>query len=220
MPENFELKPGQEVIAFGHPRGLKFLPTKGMVNNVHKTADLPAGMRLFLSIMNVSKDDEWIQTDAVTSEGNSGGPLINRKGEVIRINSWISKDTHFAFAVHVRHLAELKTRLYAKAEPLSDAIKKILAAGGSIEVLDEKVAILGRRPLGPHRHPMERQLVPDDLHHRSQRDHSLHGNIGSGLRRAGRRISVGGGRIGQERCGPQTARVTNLFAAIATNDLA
>jgi peroxiredoxin len=118
---------------------LKFTPTKGMVNNVHKTADLPAGMRLFLSIMNVSKDDEWIQTDAVISEGNSGGPLINRKGEVIGINSWISKDTHFAFAVHVRHLAELKNRLYAKAEPLSDAIKKTLVAGGSIEVLDEKV---------------------------------------------------------------------------------
>ena len=139
MPEELELKPGQEVIAFGHPRGLKFTPTKGMVNNVHKTADLPSEMRLFLSLMNVSKDDEWIQTDAVISEGNSGGPLINRKGEVIGINSWISRDTRFAFAVHVRHLVELKSRLYAKVEPLSDALKKIQLAGGSTNVLDEKV---------------------------------------------------------------------------------
>jgi S1-C subfamily serine protease/peroxiredoxin len=139
VPDHLTLKPGQEVIAFGHPRGLKFTPTKGMVNNVHKTADLPPEMRLFLSIMNVSKDDEWIQTDAVISEGNSGGPLINRQGQVIGINSWISKDTHFAFAVHVRHLAALEGQLYAKAEPFPEALKKIHADGGTGELLDEKV---------------------------------------------------------------------------------
>ena len=139
LPQRLELKPGQEVIAFGHPKGLAFTPTKGMVNAVHKTDDLPARMRVFLSVMNVSKDDDWIQTDAVISEGNSGGPLVNRRGEVIGINSWISKDTRFAFAVHVRHLAELRNQLYAKAEPLSEAVKKIPSSGGTMQELDDKV---------------------------------------------------------------------------------
>ncbi len=139
LPQRLELKPGQEVIAFGHPKGLAFTPTKGMVNAVHKTDELPARMRVFLSVMNVSKDDDWIQTDAVISEGNSGGPLVNRRGEVIGINSWISKDTRFAFAVHVRHLAELKNQLYAKAQPLSEAVKKIPSGGGTMEELDDKV---------------------------------------------------------------------------------
>ncbi|MGE3313696.1 MAG: trypsin-like peptidase domain-containing protein, partial [Planctomycetaceae bacterium] len=113
------LRPGQEVIAIGHPSGLSFTPTRGIVSGVHKTSELPTGARQFLK--KAPKDQQWIQTDAVISPGNSGGPLFNRKGEVIGVNSWLSPQTRFAFAVHVQHLRDLQNQLYADVKPISGA---------------------------------------------------------------------------------------------------
>jgi S1-C subfamily serine protease/peroxiredoxin len=123
-----KLRVGQDVIAIGHPSGLTFTPTRGIINGLHKTSELPADARQFLSLRNASKDEEWVQTDAVISPGNSGGPLMNRRGEVVGINSWVSTQTRFAFAVHVKHLEELEHSLFAKAKPLSAASE--MAGGG------------------------------------------------------------------------------------------
>ncbi len=86
---NEELRLGQEVIAIGHPSGLTFTPTRGIINGVHKTSDLPPDARQFLLLRKASKDENWVHTDAVISPGNSGGPLMNRRGEVEGVNSWV-----------------------------------------------------------------------------------------------------------------------------------
>lgn len=60
---------GQKVIAIGNPLGLSFTVTEGIVSAVDREG--PNGL------------DAYIQTDVTLNPGNSGGPLVNRDGEVI-----------------------------------------------------------------------------------------------------------------------------------------
>jgi S1-C subfamily serine protease len=72
-PEN--IKPGTDVFAMGHPMGMVWTVTKGIVSSNNRHARHP-----FIKA---------IQTDAAINKGNSGGPLLNMKGELIGINSLI-----------------------------------------------------------------------------------------------------------------------------------
>ena len=69
---------GQDVVAIGTPAGMEFAwtATKGIVSAVNRVVDY-----------NGEKLTTVIQTDASINNGNSGGPLINMKGQVIGINS-------------------------------------------------------------------------------------------------------------------------------------
>lgn len=67
---------GETVIAIGHPFELKYSTTKGIVSNTHY----------------MREDMPYIQHDAALNPGNSGGPLIDGKGKIIGINTFILKD--------------------------------------------------------------------------------------------------------------------------------
>lgn len=69
-----EIKIGEKVIAIGNPEGFQFSVTDGIVS---------ATKRAGINNMNV-----YIQTNAELNQGNSGGPLINKYGEVIGINNF------------------------------------------------------------------------------------------------------------------------------------
>ncbi len=75
------LKPGQWVVAIGSPFGLDYTVTAGIVSAVGRSAD--ARQRYV----------PFIQTDVAVNQGNSGGPLLNIRGEVIGINSQIFSNT-------------------------------------------------------------------------------------------------------------------------------
>lgn len=68
-------KEGEEVIAIGHPYGLKRSLTKGVVSSVEQR----------------ERDMVFIQHDAALNPGNSGGPLLNAQGDVIGVNSFVMK---------------------------------------------------------------------------------------------------------------------------------
>ena len=74
-----ELRVGEEVLAMGHALGLEGGPTvsKGVVSALDRAIVSSSGRQL----------SGLIQTDAAINEGNSGGPLVNLRGEVIGINS-------------------------------------------------------------------------------------------------------------------------------------
>src|SRR5690606_27043253 len=88
LAETEELRQGSEVIAIGHPQGFKFTTTTGIVSGVYRTGELPEDARWFLD---APESNVWIQTNAVISNGSSGGPLLNQRGEVIGINTWIMR---------------------------------------------------------------------------------------------------------------------------------
>lgn len=73
---------GEEVIAIGNPLGLEFQKsvTKGVISGLNRT--LKVEDRVSTVVM-----ENLIQTDASINTGNSGGPLINKMGEVIGINT-------------------------------------------------------------------------------------------------------------------------------------
>jgi Do/DeqQ family serine protease len=71
------LKVGQWVLAVGNPMGLDRTVTLGVISGVGRER------------LNLSKYENFIQTDAAINPGNSGGPLFNLRGEVIGINTAI-----------------------------------------------------------------------------------------------------------------------------------
>src|SRR3989454_9642076 len=73
------LQVGQKVLAIGNPFGFQSTLTTGVVSALGRTVQ--TSQTTFI--------DEAIQTDAAINRGNSGGPLINSRGEVIGINSAI-----------------------------------------------------------------------------------------------------------------------------------
>jgi serine protease Do len=97
-----ELRVGEWVCAIGNPLGYVHSVTVGVVSFI--------GRKLFDPSL-----DDYIQTDAAINFGNSGGPLINSRGEVIGINSAISsRASNIGFAVPINQavaiLMQLKTK--------------------------------------------------------------------------------------------------------------
>ena len=70
---------GDPVVAIGNPFGLDRTVTAGIVSAIQRAITAPNGYTI----------DHVIQTDAAINHGNSGGPLLNRQGQVIGVNSQI-----------------------------------------------------------------------------------------------------------------------------------
>jgi S1-C subfamily serine protease len=123
LPLKADTGPSQlaSVIAIGHPRGLPFSPFDGKVSRVLKTSQLPESSKRFLSrTLDQDRDHLWIQHTAQLSAGNSGGPLINTRGEVIGINTWTDRESGFGYALHAKHLKSLLERPLLQVSPLAD----------------------------------------------------------------------------------------------------
>ncbi len=73
------MAPGDWVLAIGSPFGLEQTVTAGIISAVGRNSDSPY--------------KRFLQTDAAINQGNSGGPLVNMKGEVIGVNSAILTPT-------------------------------------------------------------------------------------------------------------------------------
>jgi serine protease Do len=82
---------GDRVIAIGHPFGLKYTATEGIVS---KAARLQNGIN-------------YIQIDAAINPGNSGGPLVDFKGEIAGVNTFIiAGGDNLGFALPANYLLE------------------------------------------------------------------------------------------------------------------
>lgn len=93
-PLNIQTEPvkeGEAILAIGHPFGLKFTATKGIVSKVRRQYG-----NLY-----------YIQIDAAINPGNSGGPLVNAVGEIVGVNTFIiAGGDNLGFALPAYYLAE------------------------------------------------------------------------------------------------------------------
>lgn len=92
-----KLKVGEWVLAVGNPFNLTSTVTAGIVSAKGRGISLGSGDK--------SKIESFIQTDAAVNPGNSGGALVNTKGELVGINTAIYSETGnyagYSFAVPV-----------------------------------------------------------------------------------------------------------------------
>jgi serine protease Do len=82
LGDSSTVKPGQLAFAIGSPFGLENTLTMGVISAVGRREVIPGAGR-------VRAYPDLIQTDAAINSGNSGGPLVNARGEVIGINTAI-----------------------------------------------------------------------------------------------------------------------------------
>lgn len=91
LPQEDLLKDGDTVIAIGHPFGLNYSATQGVVSRADRIRD---GLR-------------YVQTDTAINPGNSGGPLINLQGKIIGVNTFIIQDANnIGFALSVGYVKQ------------------------------------------------------------------------------------------------------------------
>jgi serine protease Do len=89
LGDSSQLRVGEWVCAIGNPLGYEHTLTVGVISYL--------GRKLFDRSL-----DNFIQTDAAINFGNSGGPLLNARGEVVGINAAISsRANNIGFAVPI-----------------------------------------------------------------------------------------------------------------------
>src|SRR3954468_5475230 len=102
LGDSSTLRMGEWVCAIGNPLGYEHTVTVGVVSYL--------GRKLFDASL-----DNYIQTDAAINFGNSGGPLLNSRGEVIGINAAISsRASNIGFAVPINGASGILPQLRAR----------------------------------------------------------------------------------------------------------
>jgi len=106
------VKEGENVLAIGHPFGLKYTSTSGIVSKTERDYN---GIKYF-------------QIDAAINPGNSGGPLINSEGEIIGVNTFIIKDAEsLAFSLphfYIEESLESYERFFGRSAVRCTSCKK------------------------------------------------------------------------------------------------
>ncbi|MFQ5531057.1 MAG: S1C family serine protease, partial [Candidatus Nanoarchaeia archaeon] len=98
LADSDNVQTGEKVIAIGNPLGLQFSVSEGIVSGIHRPG--------------INQIPAYIQTDAALNPGNSGGPLINKAGEVIGINNFkIGGGENLGFALESNYIKTAINRI-------------------------------------------------------------------------------------------------------------
>jgi S1-C subfamily serine protease len=108
LGDSSRLRVGQKIYALGNPFGLERTLTVGIISSLNRTLMSP-NQRTIKSI---------IQIDAALNRGNSGGPLLNTKSELVGMNTAIAsrtgEDSGIGFSIPVNTIKRVVPQLIEK----------------------------------------------------------------------------------------------------------
>ena len=139
--EGEEIRIGDWVIALGYPLGVA--PTEG---GAAATVGIISSLKRSFFI-ECTPFYDVIQTDAAINTGNSGGPLINTKGEIVGINTAVdSEGTGISFAINIataRHVFEDLVTFGNPQHPyLGVSLADVALSGGGIRITGAQVTFI------------------------------------------------------------------------------
>ncbi len=129
LGDSSRLKVGQWVIAMGNPLGLDFFTSAGIISGFGPPGPHYVGFY------------DFIQADLNIEPGNSGGPLLNMKGEVVGINNaYLGPGTQIGFAIPINRAKDVVSQLMTKGsisrgflgiigQPLTQGLSERLGVG-------------------------------------------------------------------------------------------
>src|SRR5262245_28723977 len=142
------LRRGQLVVAIGNPLGFESTVTTGVVSALGRSLRASAGRLI----------DDVIQTDAALNPGNSGGPLVSTRGEVIGVNTAVimgaqgicfavaSNTANYVLGELVRH-GRVRRAFIGVAAQQTPIPRRIRNAASLTQ--DSAVMVAGVEPSGP-----------------------------------------------------------------------
>ena len=111
MGDSEKIRPGQWAIAIGNPLGFEHTVTVGVISALGRPIQIPADDRQVRTYQNI------IQLDAAINPGNSGGPLLNNDGQVIGINTAVSRAGQgIGFAIPINEIKDIVGELQKTGE--------------------------------------------------------------------------------------------------------
>ncbi|MDY6914555.1 MAG: Do family serine endopeptidase [Planctomycetota bacterium] len=128
LGDSDKAKVGDWVLAIGAPRNLPQTVTAGIISAKGRTSRrLPAG-----------NYQNYIQTDAAINRGNSGGPLVNMRGEVIGLNNFIVSYSGGNEGIGFAIPSNMAGRIMRQLVDTGEVVRGYL--GVRIQDVDEKLA--------------------------------------------------------------------------------
>lgn len=147
---------GETVLTFGAPLGFDSTVSNGIISSVRKGSDLReifkkmTGSDVYVEQQHYDLDAVWVQTTAPISGGNSGGPLVNLRGEVVGLNTWhLVAGQNMNFAISANHIKEMMKSANSGVHPFSELPKpreRTVVAGTGKRTLEywEEVSRINR----------------------------------------------------------------------------